>query len=522
MNDAPGMTMSAYVWDAVTGKQIHGKIEGARLAFSPDAKRIASTDGIVIRTWDAATGEERTPVSGPTGGVLCLSFSADGGKVVAGYDNVDAATFRTWDVESRKVLRTFGPNPQRNLSGLKNKQAAYSPDGKSLFAVHWHRLLVLDASTGNATELEDTREQSVRWLAFGPDGKNVAALEMRQLKKSDLSFDRPKCEAVFRFLDGSSGRDLPEKDRPRWAASLQRLAPEPGPNTLSWSVSADFRLAAWVRLDDWENGEAKDIRLREIATGKELPAVGFGGEIRALALSPDSRVLAAITADRRLLFWDIAAAKEIASWPNPHSRHNCVAFRPDGKTVAVGCADSTILLYDVPGPPESTPVAADDLGRIWTDLASADTAVAYRAIARLRADPKSAVELFKTRLSPIPKESANAAAMVADLDNSSFAKREAASAAIAKLGEDAIVALRSALANKPSPEHRERLEKALANLKQQVTAPEDVRRLRALQVLEQIGDAPSIDLLKKMGEGASEAWITQEAKESVARLTNRQ
>ena len=105
VNDAPGMMTSIYVWDAVSGKQLHGKVEGVRAVFSPDGKRIASADGIVIRTWDAATGEEKTPVPGPTGGVLCLSYSADGRSIVAGYDNVDASPFRTWDVASRKVAR---------------------------------------------------------------------------------------------------------------------------------------------------------------------------------------------------------------------------------------------------------------------------------------------------------------------------------------------------------------------------------------------------------------------------------
>ena len=355
VNDAAGMMTSIYVWDAVSGKQLHGKVEGVRAVFSPDGKRIASADGIVIRTWDAATGKEKTPVPGPTGGVLCLSYSADGRSIVAGYDNVDASPFRTWDVTSRKIVRAFGPNPQRNLSGLTNKKAVFTPDGKWIFAVHWQTLLMLNASTGRRTELSDIRENSVRWLAVGPDGKNVAALEMRQVNKNDLALDRPKCEAVFRVLDGSTGKDLPQKDRPRWAAALQRLAPEPGPNTIAFSMSADFRLLAWIRLNSFDEGEPKELRLREIATGLDLPAVRLRSMVRALALSPDGRLLAVVTSDRRLVFWDVAAAKEVASWPNSQTIPKCVAFRPDGKSVAVGCTDSTILLYDVPAPPNPHP-----------------------------------------------------------------------------------------------------------------------------------------------------------------------
>src|SRR5262249_15246382 len=138
------------------------------------------------------------------------------------------------------------------------------------------------------------------------------------------------------------------------------------------------------------------------------------------------------------------------------------------------------------------------------------------------ADPKIAVELFKERLRPVATDvPANVAALVADLDNPAFAKREAASAAIVKLGQDAIPGLRSALTKNPSAEFRERAGKALAALKIEATAPEDIRRLRAMQVLEQIGDGPSVELLKNMSDGPGEAWVVQEARESVSRLTNR-
>ena len=126
--------------------------------------------------------------------------------------------------------------------------------------------------------------------------------------------------------------------------------------------------------------------------------------VRALALSPDGRLLAVVTSDRRLVFWDVAAAKDVASWPNSQTIPKCVAFRPDGKSVAVGCADSTILLYDVPAPPEPAPIAADELDQLWADLASADATVAYRAIARLARTRKRPLSYSRERLRPVPAE----------------------------------------------------------------------------------------------------------------------
>jgi WD40 repeat protein len=515
-NTFPPWSTTPYLWDVAAGTLIYGRMSGSRAAYAPDCKQIASIDGHAIRIWDAATAKERVPFSGPVGAVRSVSFSADGNTLVAGYD-FDSGTFRTWDVASCKDLRTFN----RDTFG-KHKAAAFAPDGKSLLLVQADKLDILNLATGKQVSSASDYTSTMPWLSFGPDGKNITALELRQLNKNELS-DSPKCEAVFRFLNASTGRDLPEQDRPRWAKSLQRLRPDPVSNSLACSISADFRLMSWIRLSLWGHSlEDHRIHLCDIATGKELPAVERGKEIRAVALSPDSRLLATVAQDRRLRLWDIAANKEVANWPGPHATPTSVAFRPDGKAVAVGYSDTTVLLWEVPGPSEPVRIARDDLERLWSDLASAEPAPAYRAMARLRAEPKAAVELFKDRLRPVPNDvPANVAALVADLDDPAFNKREAASAAIPKLGQDAVSGLRSALAKNPSAECRERAGKALAILKQEVTAAEDVRRLRAMQVLEQIGDAASIELLKTMSDGPGETWVTQEAKESLFRLTSR-
>jgi WD40 repeat protein len=516
-NTFPPWTTIPYVWDLGTGKLIHTRMVGTRATYAPDCKGIASIDGHAIRIWDAAEGKERAPTSAPAGAVHCVSFSADGNSLVAGYD-YDPETFRTWEVASGKELRTFKRSESDNP-----KAAEFSRDGKSLLFVQAGTMEILELWTGKRKSPRTAPTTAVPWVSFDTDGKHLTTLELRQLNRNDSS-ESPKCEAVFCFLSTSTGKDVPEDDRPRWAKSLQRLRPHPVSNTLAISVSSDFRLMAWVRLSaPWGYSlEDHRIHLCDIATGKELPPVELGKKIRAVALSSDSRLLAAVAEDGRLRLSDIAANREVANWPGPHAKPTCVAFRPDGKAVAVGYSDTTVLLWEVPSSSESAAIPRDDLDRLWTDLASAEPAPAYRAVARLRSDPKSAVELFRSRLRLVASDvPANVAALVADLDNPSFAKREAASAAIAKLGQDAIAGLRSALANKPSPELRERATKVLATITREVTTPDDVRRLRAIQILEQIGNAESIDLLKKMSDGVSEAWVTLDAKESLDRLSKR-
>src|SRR5262249_41361642 len=76
------------------------------------------------------------------------------------------------------------------------------------------------------------------------------------------------------------------------------------------------------------------------------------------------------------------------------------------------------------------------------------------------------------------------------LDSPRFPRREEASRRLAGFGEEAEPILRQALAEKPSAEARQRLERILAGPRR-VRSPELLRSLRALQILEAIGAEPA-------------------------------
>jgi hypothetical protein len=46
------------------------------------------------------------------------------------------------------------------------------------------------------------------------------------------------------------------------------------------------------------------------------------------------------------VLWDVAGGKDKATL-TLEARPNRVAFTPDGKTLAVGCAGGTVVLFDV-------------------------------------------------------------------------------------------------------------------------------------------------------------------------------
>ena len=156
----------------------------------------------------------------------------------------------------------------------------------------------------------------------------------------------------------------------------------------------------------------------------------------------------------------------------------------------------------------------------WQDLAG-DAPRAHRALWGLINVPAQAVPLLGERLRPAAALQADELKnLVQDLNSSQFARREAASRRLAEIGEEADPTLRQALATQPSAETRRRLERILSG-QRPIPSPELLRSLRALQVLEAIGDEPARRVLSKLAEGASGSPLTREAQAALDRLAHR-
>lgn len=168
--------------------------------------------------------------------------------------------------------------------------------------------------------------------------------------------------------------------------------------------------------------------------------------------------------------------------------------------------------------------ASKELGTLWTDLGTADPVLADRTIAALVAKPAQTVPFLKERLQPVPRpDPRRLARLMANLDNDRFSVRENATEELERLGEVAEVALRQALAGKPAPEARRRIDRVLeTNKRHRLHPPPDQLRLaRAVEVLEQIGDPAARQLLATLARGAPAAPVTRDAEGALHRLVQR-
>jgi hypothetical protein len=216
----------------------------------------------------------------------------------------------------------------------------------------------------------------------------------------------------------------------------------------------------------------------------------------------------------------LAAKGRLTNW-TPAGFADCLALAPDGRVLATGHADGTILLWDLaPAHKALAPASGDrEPAACWEDLARENARAAYLAIDRLAQAPAAALLLLRDRLRPVAIDPRWLAERLADLDSSTFAVREAASRALAEVAEAVEPDLRQALEKTPSPEARRRLRHILEASRPAAVPPAaEVRRLRALAVLERIGSGEARATLRQLARGATGALLTREARAALGRL----
>lgn len=207
---------------------------------------------------------------------------------------------------------------------------------------------------------------------------------------------------------------------------------------------------------------------------------------------------------------------------DPGIGETVLTFAPNGRLLASGSInrkEGLIHLWDWRDPCLEQPrrLGPNEIDRLWADLAAEDAAPAYRAIATLRALPQQAVHMLAERLQPIGSVTpAQLERLITDLEDDCFPVREQAYRRLEALGEAARPALQRALAGKPSPEVKRRVEMLLGQL-EGPPSPGQLRCLRAVEVLECVGTAEAQQVLQKLAGGAPGAVETEDARAALQR-----
>jgi RNA polymerase sigma factor (sigma-70 family) len=542
-------TVQDYVlWDLQSGKVLHrwpGANQAGRGLFASDSRSVVTYD-TTLRRWDVATGEPLygdVSALGHTAPVRRLFFTPDGRQLASvGEDR----TLRIWDVAGAKLLHTTGlgtASPDdwdmNSDGGTTNRDGwTLSPDGSTLVGVDnrltVHRWSVAEGRPLETYELGAAKELDIRLRALhvrvAQDGKTLAVAAWPQCP--EYAFNK----YCFSFWDLKTGRLLrwggdPGRDYRGDFASLspdgrfaardgklfntltgESLTVEgPGEEGVGYVFSSDGRLLA-------SNG-GKGVCVREVATGQlliELPE----DKSNHAAFAPDGRRLVCTRWDR-LVVWDLQTGKAVLERLAPESLLRSgawtsagVAYAPDGRTIATGHPDGTVLLWNAPDEARlGRPLTELDLATVWDDLGAFDSAKAYAAVWRCWEDPEGAVRFLTKQFPAVELPSADEwRALIRGMDSDQFDEREAASHRLEALGRTAEAPLRQALKDNPTPEQKRRIEALLSALEpSDRPRGKDLRAVRAVAILEQVNTPAARKVLETWAKRSPGTWLAEEA-----------
>jgi eukaryotic-like serine/threonine-protein kinase len=355
------------VWDLSSRRAIHvftgkgGTIHG--VAVSPDGRWLAAGDsGGGLRIWELETARDR-PLRGHGDGLRSVAFSPDSRHLVS----TDAAGLIVqWDVKTgeREFELRHRDQQERVVSGggrangpelLRGLMAAYAPDGQEIVSAgqdQW--VMIWDVATRRLRD--QIRAASNVWgFSISADGRELAVAEQSPVIEV-LDLEKP--HEARRSLRATSSRQT-------------AVAFNPGEPTLAMAGYGTAGLLDVQRgqiLDLFEQVNNSPFSLAfgaaghilAMAVGDEIHVVRQAqsldgatvaanlGSIRRLAVSPDGRLLALGREDGTIVVWDVGAGRVLQALGGHALAVFDVAFVPSpsgARLVSVG-GDGLIKIWD--------------------------------------------------------------------------------------------------------------------------------------------------------------------------------
>lgn len=291
------------------------------VAYSPDAKLIAACAPIGsdydIYLLDAATGKAVGRLSGHTWKPWALAFTADSTMLYSsGWDGA----VRRWDVSTRQQLA-----PPEGVRATA--VTAASPDGQTLAyeddSGTIHLVDAKDAKELRQLELPGTQYSQ---LTFSPDGRYLAGGGTSGEKVHVAVWDVSDGEVVHRW-DWPKGRDP--------HSSVNSLCFTPDGRRLAGAVFRQSSVFLW-----------------DLTIGLQIAQLQHE-EVYGLSFSPDGETLATAGWDKVLRFWETDTAelhREINLADDVGNardlRMYTVCYAPAGGLIATAHLDGTVRIWD--------------------------------------------------------------------------------------------------------------------------------------------------------------------------------
>jgi WD40 repeat protein len=297
-----GDDQSVRIWDAGSGKQRHKfQVDGwvRDISLSPDGKFLtASSLDDAVHVWETASGREvyRLAGHGELGGRRTLGFLPDGRGFLSWGDDF---YLRLWNVKNGKALLEHAIRPSgvtvpdednpRGKEVFDMGQAVIALDARTMVLDIAGNFYLFDTDTGKERFKFPSRGGFSNHIAISPDGKWLLV----------SSWARAQANHHHVELWGLSNGKLLQ----------QHLVP--GSSAGPVAFAADGRSFA-TAVNVPQSSPQREIHIFESCSGKVRSTIrGFAGQVHSLAFFPDGKRLASGLSDSSVLIWDLARAASI-------------------------------------------------------------------------------------------------------------------------------------------------------------------------------------------------------------------
>jgi hypothetical protein len=445
-------------------------------------------------------------------GGIGAAFSPDGKFLVAsgGYQGI-----LLWEVGTGRALGQL--TTRSNHEGLA---AAFTPDGKQLVAANWtmHQescpITVWDVARRERLRTldEDVNDTPFTALAVAPDGKTVAlgaGWSRRNLANTIFFWDLASGDEIGR-ADGPANPGPARRNDGAWGC--QALAYSPDGRTLA--ALAEGRILFVEVATGKPRGQATFEPAQESRVGR------MGVTLGALAFAADGRILVAGCSDGAVRRFDLRTGRELTPLPGHSGPVVALCCTPDGKSIYSYGIDGQFYAWRVDSPrewkPKAAPLPEGAIEILWDALRSEDPLDRFGCQEALAAAPAQAVPFLRKHLSPTPQaDMERIERLVADVQNSDYNARKKSVRELRKIGAPVFPALVRAQERGAHDELSRRLFFEFQTL---APPPEQLRAVRAVRVLERIGNGDARKLLQELSRGADAAALTVQAKAALDRL----